>query len=141
MFVFTQMRWLACIGATLLGLALSSLCYAQTYPPVSLTPTVPAGKTSQIGFFFAINPDCSSRGEIDSRIITAPQNGSVVIQPGADFPRDAKGRYEACATKLVLGVLIMYTPKEGFTGKDQFDIEFIGPRGGDFTWKYYLNVK
>ena len=31
--------------------------------------------------------------------------------------------------------------KEGFAGKDAFEVEFIGPLGGNFVWKYSVTVK
>src|SRR6476620_8190011 len=110
------MRYL-CLTA-LLCLAYSH-AYAQTLPPITKTPIVPAGKTTQVGFFYAIDPDCSSRGEIENRLIKPPQNGSVEVAPGSDFPRPVKaGPYQACNSKKVPGLVITYKPKEGFTGKD-----------------------
>src|SRR5271166_4152685 len=94
--------------AVFLGLQLIE-AGAQTRPPIQKTPTVPPGKTSDVGFFYAIDPDCSGRGEIESRIIKAPQNGKVEINPGTNFPtqRDS-GPYQACNSVKVPGMIVTY---------------------------------
>ena len=35
----------------------------------------------------------------------------------------------------------MYKSRDGYTGKDYFDIEFIGPRGANYTFRYVVTVK
>jgi len=125
-----------------LAAAVSAPVLAQTIPPAVIAPTVPSGKTRQIGFFTAINPDCTGAGDIDSRIIKKPLNGDVQLEPGpgfANFP--ATNPRSACNAKQVQGVKVIYTSKDGYIGKDNFELEFIGPTGIDNIWKYTVTVK
>ncbi len=115
---------------------------AQSYPPQTFTPAVVSGKLSQTGFFTAIYQDCSSRGDIESRIIKKPEHGTVEITPGTGHTNYGQNtQYFHCNEKALPGELVMYKSEDGYTGKDNFTVEFIGPSGGDFTWKYAVTVK
>jgi hypothetical protein len=48
---------------------------AQRRPPQNFTPTAVSGKQGRAWFFYAVNPDCTNRGEIESRIL---KNSSTV---------------------------------------------------------------
>jgi hypothetical protein len=125
-----------------LGVTIAMPVLAQTTPPATVTPTVPTGKARQVGFFAPINPDCTSAGDTDSRVIKQPHNGTVELEPGSGFATyPATNPRSACNAKQVQGVKIIYTSKEGFTGKDQFELEFLTPSGGDVIWKYAVTVK
>ena len=129
----------------LVSLAIACLNHAasaQTRPPQVFTPTAVAGKQSRIGFFYAINPDCTTRGEIERRVLKMPEHGDLEIAPGDSYPFTAeKNQWYHCNERAVPGLLILYKPEQGYAGKDHFDIEFIGPLGGNFIWKYVVTVK
>jgi len=115
---------------------------AQSFPPVNFSPVAPSGVKRQVGFFAAVNPDCSSAGDADARISKQPKNGSVTIENGAgytNFPE--KNQRYPCNLKQSQGLRIIYTSKEGFTGQDNFEIEIFGPLGGAVVWKYNVTVK
>jgi hypothetical protein len=135
-------RWTYVITATLLLVAASGELLAQTLPPQTFAPTVPTGKKRLVGFFTSLNPDCSAIGEIDSRVIKQPENGTVEIEAGTGFTNypQTNQRY-ACNLKPSQGLRILYASKEGFLGKDTFDMEFLGGLGGDIVWKYSVTVK
>jgi len=104
--------------------------------------TVPVGKERQVGFFAALNPDCSLAGEVDGRLIKKPQNGSVELEQGLGFTSYRQNSpFSVCNTKQVQGIRIKYTSKEGYIGKDAFEVEFLDPRGADFVYKYSVTVK
>jgi hypothetical protein len=42
---------------------------------------------------------------------------------------------------MVMGVRVLYTSKDGYTGKDSFEAEFLAPAGQDVIWKYSVTVK
>ncbi len=44
-------------------------CAAQEHTPLTSERTVISGAETQVGFRVAINPDCTSRGEIVNRIV------------------------------------------------------------------------
>lgn len=130
------------VSVPVLLLTMSGWALAQSQPPVTLTPVVPSGKMRQVGFFTSLNPDCSGTGDIDARIIKQPQNGAVEVEPGTGFANYAQNNPRvACNTKQVQGIRVKYTSKDGYIGKDTFDVEFLTPVGGDLTWKYSVTVK
>jgi hypothetical protein len=115
---------------------------AQSQPAVTMTPVVPTGKMRQVGFYTSINPDCSNTGDIDARITQQPQQGTVELEQGAGFSFfHEKNPRSACNTRQVQGIKVKYTSKDGFTGKDTFEVEFLTPAGGDIVWKYSVTVK
>jgi hypothetical protein len=129
--------------AALAVLALAtSACYGQTRPPQTVTPTVTPGKQSQVGFFYALDPDCSTRGQGDTRLIRKPEHGLAEIVQGSSFPGFPENSPLVHCNKVkVPGTLIMYKSEDGFAGKDHFDVEFIGPRGADLITRYVVTVK
>ncbi len=123
-------------------LSMSGWALAQSQPPTTLTPVVPTGKTRQVGFFAALNPDCSSAGDVDARLPKQPVNGAVELEPGTGFVLyPEKNPRSICNTKQVQGIRVKYTSKDGYLGKDTFEVEFLTPAGGDLTWKYSVTVK
>jgi hypothetical protein len=114
---------------------------AQSLPPVNLSPVVPSGVKRQLAFVSALNPDCSSAGEIDVRVVRSPKNGTVEIENSFGYPNyDEKNQRYSCNTRLVQGVRISYSSAEGFIGKDQFDLDLFA-LSADVIWKYSVTVK
>jgi hypothetical protein len=117
-------------------------CYAQTRPPQTVTPTVVSGKQTQVGFFYGLNQDCSSRGEGDTRLIRKPEHGAVEFTPGTSNPNFPESSpWFHCNKQKTPGTLVMYKSDDGYTGKEYFDVEFIGPRGADLITRYVVTVK
>lgn len=109
---------------------------------MTFTPVVPTGVKRQVGFAAALNPDCSSAGDSVARIKKEAKDGTVEIENGGgytNFPE--KNQRYPCNLKLSQGLKINYTPKEGFLGKDSFEVEIFGPLGGTVVWKYEVTVK
>ena len=114
---------------------------AQSLPPVNLSPVLPSGVKRQLAFVSALNPDCSSAGEIDVRVVRSPKNGTVEIENSFGYPNyDEKNQRYSCNTRLVQGVRISYSSAEGFIGKDQFDLDLFA-LSADVIWKYSVTVK
>ena len=124
--------------------SLSVVAFAQTVAPLVLAPIVPTGKPRQVGFFAAINPDCSSSGDTDARIIKKPEHGEVELEQGSGFAtatyKQDNPRY-ACNAKAVQGTRVKYTSKDGYIGKDAFEVEFLYSPAGDAIWKFAVTVK
>jgi hypothetical protein len=120
----------------------SSIAFAQTQPPVVLAPTVPTGKQRQVDFFTSVNPDCSSTGDIDTRIIKQPEHGTIELEPGTGFAQwKPDNPRVVCNSKAVPGIRVKYTSKDDYLGKDYFEIEFLFAPAGDQTHKYNVTVK
>ena len=78
-----------------------------------------------------------------SRVTKQPKNGTLEVEPGPGYSTylDKDPARFACNSKQSQGIRIKYTSKEGFIGKDAFEVEFLTPNGGDVTWKYSVEVK
>lgn len=131
-----------CLIAALLFIGASHDVLAQQPPPANLSPIVPTGKKRLVGFFTNLNPDCSAIGEIDARVIKQPENGTVEVETGTGFTNypDNNQRHP-CNLKPTPGMRVNYTSKEGFIGKDTFEVEFLGGLGSDVIWNYTVTVK
>jgi hypothetical protein len=122
--------------------AIAGTAAAQSMPPVPRSSTVPTGIKREIGFFTSLNADCSPNGDIQSRLIKPPANGTVELVDGPGYPTylPTNQRF-ICNRHQVMGVRVFYTSKDGFVGKDRFEAEFFAPAGQDITWKYSVTVK
>jgi hypothetical protein len=131
-----------CLLAVLGLAAVGTSATAQTIPPVPRSATVPTGIKREIGFFASLNADCTTNGDVQSRLIKQPANGTVELDDGIGYPvyPPANPRY-VCNSRQVMGVRVFYTSKDGFTGKDSFETEFFAPAGQDIVWKYSITVK
>jgi hypothetical protein len=127
--------------ACLAGLVIENAA-AQSLPPVPFSSVVPTAAKRQIGFFSALNADCSTAGDIDSRLIKQPAHGTVELDDGlgyASYP--ATNQRFVCNQRPVMGVRVFYTSNDGYTGKDAFQAEFLAPNGQDIILKYSVTVK
>jgi len=115
---------------------------AQTFPAIPIHATVPTSVKRQLGFFTSLNPDCSTAGDIESRLIELPANGVVELEDGYGYPNYAitNRRYE-CNKGMVMGVRVYYTSKDGYLGKDSFVTQFFTPTGAEVVWNYSVTVK
>src|SRR5260370_7967374 len=74
-----------------LGL-LSSSAFAQEKSPEQmlekqqLARVVTSGTNQRIGFFYAVNPDCSASGDVNVRVTKQPEHGAVETTAATDFP-------------------------------------------------------
>ena len=62
----------ACLPHSAFAQEADGMMKKQTFKRV-----VASGITNQLAFFVALNPDCSSRGEMVVRITNKPQHGSA----------------------------------------------------------------
>lgn len=129
------------LGSAVFLLLVGHDAAAQSLPPVNLSPVVPSGVKRQLAFLSALNPDCSSAGEIEVRVVRSPKNGTVEIENGFGYPNyNEKNQRYSCNTRLVQGVRISYTSVEGFIGKDHFDLDLF-VLSADVIWNYSVTVK
>jgi hypothetical protein len=129
-----------CLIAFFCGIAGTAV--AQTLPTQPHSSTVPTGVKRQIGFFTSQNADCTLNGDVQSRLVKAPANGSVELEDGPGYPHYAQGSaLHDCNKRPAMGVRVMYTSKDGYTGKDSFEAQFFTPSGVEVVWKYSVTVK
>ncbi len=123
-------------------LAMAGTAAAQTFPTQPASSTVPTGIKRQIGFFASLNADCTPNGDVQSRLAKAPTNGTIELDDGPGYPIYPMGNQRfICNSRQVMGVRVMYTSKDGFTGKDSFEAQFFTPSGQEIVWKYSVTVK
>jgi hypothetical protein len=97
-------------------------------PPAAFAPAVPSaagalrttlrtvasGERQKIGFYYHLNPDCTSSGNMTVRIITPPAHGEVTTDRGLDytnFPKENQ-RYQ-CNLNQSPGSNVYYKSKSG----------------------------
>jgi len=88
-----------------------------------------SGERVRIGFSYDVNPDCSSRGQIKSRLLEQPKNGVVEMVSEMGFTNYAKDdpKYK-CNEKQSDIQVYYYKSREDFKGKDRFAVEVFYPR-------------
>lgn len=103
--------------------------------------TVPSGTNQRIEFLTALNPDCTSSGDLNVRVIKQPEHGKLETTPTSYFPTFSKqsNRYK-CDQHKVKGVLVNYKA-EKYVGEDAFDILIIYPGGLAREVRYDISVR
>ena len=106
-----------------------------------VTRIVPSGANQRIEFITALNPDCTSSGDVNVRVTTQPEHGKVEITSTSHFPSYAKesNRYK-CTQHKVKGLLVNYKP-EKYVGEDAFDILVMYPGGFAREVHYAISVR
>ena len=103
---------------------------------------VSAGESLKSIGYASINPDCSTGGYPNVRLVTKPSNGELTVAKGEMFPSYPKGNARsACNSKKVPATMLEYQPKSGFTGTDSFAVQVIFPSGKEQKLKYNITVK
>ena len=96
----------------------------------------------RLGRNYGVNPDCSSVGEIKSRLLEHPKNGVVemVTEKGfPSYPKDSQ-KYECNGTKSD-GQAYYYKAREDFKGKDRFVVEVFYPIGSYRKRLFTIDVR
>jgi hypothetical protein len=103
--------------------------------------TVPSGTNQRIEFVTALNPDRTSSGDVNVRVIKQPQHGKVEIMSTSHFPSYSKesNRYK-CNQHKVKGVLVNYKV-EKYVGEDAFDLLVLYPGGFAREVHYDISVR
>jgi hypothetical protein len=101
---------------------LSSSTFAQDgLEKKQFTRVVASGTNQRIGFFYWLNPDCSSGGNVNVRITKQPEHGSTETTTTSNFPFFAKDNVRAkCNEHKVRGVQLNYKSAEKYVGNDEF---------------------
>jgi hypothetical protein len=119
---------------------LSSSAFAQEgLEKKQFTRVVASGTNQRIGFFYALNPDCTASGNVNVRVTKQPEHGTVEIATATNFPGYPKEsiRYK-CNQHKVKGMQINYKSAEKYVGDDAFDLLILFP--GGFAWEVHYDV-
>ena len=109
--------------------------YREESNPIGLqkmdwTRIVASGTNQRIGFFYAVNPDCSASGDINIRVTKQPEHGAVETTAATDFPNFEREniRYR-CNQQKVRGQQVNYKSTEKYTGSDTLELLVLFPGG------------
>jgi len=94
------------------------------------TRVVASGTNQRIGFFYAVNPDCSASGDINIRVTKQPEHGTAEIAAASSFPNFEREniRYR-CNQHEVRGQQLNYKSAEKYIGSDTLDLLVLLPGG------------
>jgi hypothetical protein len=133
---------------TAIALTLGTWCVqAQTVDPTKPTPAtltrfVPSGEPRTIGFFTALNPDCTSNGPVVIRLLVPPDNGEVALEQGEMFTSYARENVRApCNLKRSPGATVTYKSRPEFKGEDAFRCLIMYPDGFATEMTYNVLVR
>lgn len=100
-----------------------------------------SGVPQHVGFYYSVNPDCSSSGLVQTQLKTPPTHGSVIFRNAdgySNFPASSAGH--ECNSKKSPGVEVIYTSIKEFVGTDQFTVQGLGPKGKYMETDYRVKV-
>ncbi len=113
----------------------------QSASPKHVARGAISGVPQHVGFYYSVNPDCSSDGLVQVQLKGAPTHGSVEFAKAdgyTSFPSTSPGH--ECNLKKSPGVEVVYTSVKDFVGTDQFTVQGIGPHGKYMETDYNVRV-
>ena len=125
------------------------LLFFSVWPVVAQEITTPptnrialSGERVRIGIAWDVNADCSSTGQIKSRLLEQPKNGVVELVTEQGYTRYAKDdqKYK-CNEKQSDIQAYYYQSREDFKGKDKLVIEAFYPRGSYRKMIFNIDVR
>ncbi len=141
------MRWTVKMKNLLLAVLAFGLLSSSAFAEDGLrkkqfTRVVGSGTNQRIGFFHALNPDCTASGNVNVRVAKQPEHGTVEIATTANFPGYSKedARYK-CNEHKVKGMQINYKSTEKYVGDDAFDLLILWPAGTAWEVHYDVSVR
>jgi hypothetical protein len=106
------------------------------------TRVVASGTNQRIGFFHALNPDCTTSGDVNIRITKEPEHGAAKIITANNFPGYPKENlHYKCNQHRVKGMQIEYKSAEKYVGDDALDLLIFWPSGTAWEVHYGVSVR
>jgi hypothetical protein len=127
--------------------ALESKCASKSTPSNPLTRlekkrftrVVASGTNQRIGFFYAVNPDCSDSGDVNIRVTKQPEHGTVETVTSTNFPNYPKENIRSkCNDHKVRVMQVNYQSAEKYVGSDELELLVLFP--GGFAWEVHFDV-
>src|SRR5262249_16174102 len=92
------------------------------------TRVVASGTNQRIGFFYAVNPDCSASGDINIRVTKQPEHGTAEIAAASSFPNFERENIRYRCNQSA----------EKYSGSDTLDLLVLLP--GGFAQEVHINI-
>jgi hypothetical protein len=106
------------------------------------TKYVASGRKTLLGFSYALNPDCSSLGQVDLKVSIQPEHGTVEVVEGQYYPNYEPTNPRAhCNGEKITGMVLYYRSNAGYTGIDHFDASSLMPTGVLQEAHFNVNVR
>ena len=103
------------------------------------TRVVASGAKQRIGFFYAVNPDCTASGDVDIRVTKQPEYGSTETATAINYPNFPKENIRSkCNDHKVRGMQINYKAAERYNGRDELELLVLLP--GGFAWEIHYDI-
>lgn len=109
---------------------------------ITANKTTMAGATLMLASPMSLAKDCSPLGQVDAKIITPPDHGTVHIEQGMAFPSYTPGDAPyLCNARKGPATLITYRSAPGFSGQDAATVQIFFPDGNAPTILFHLDVR
>ena len=106
---------------------------------MQLIRVVASGTNQRIGFFYAVNPDCSASGDVNIRVTKQPEHGSTEITTAINFSFYPKEHIRSkCNDHKVRGLQVNYKSAEKYVGSDELELLVLFP--GGFAWEVHYDI-
>jgi hypothetical protein len=106
----------------------------------TFTRFVASGAKLRIGFFHALNPDCTASGDVNVRVTKQPEHGTVETVATTQYAHYPKENIRSkCNHHKVRGQQVNYKAAEKYTGNDEFDLLILFPTG--FAWELHFDMR
>jgi hypothetical protein len=100
---------------------------------------VASGTKQRIGFYTALNPDCTASGDVTIRVTKQPEHGTVETTATTHFPGYPKENIRSrCNEHKVRGQQVYYKSADKYVGDDVLDLLVLFPAG--FAWELHINI-
>src|SRR5262249_10398940 len=110
-----------------LGLLSSSAFAEEGLEKKQITRVVASETNQRIGFFTALNPDCTASGNVNIRVTKQPEHGGIETTSTTNFPGYPKENIRfKCNEHKVKGIQINYKSAAKYVGSDELDA-VMGP--------------
>lgn len=109
--------------------------------PKNITRGTISGVPQHAGFYYSVNPDCTSEGLVRTQLKSPPAHGSVTFNKAdgyTNFPSTSLSH--ECSSKKSSGVEVIYTAAKDSVGTDQFTVQGVGPKGKYMETDYTVKV-
>jgi hypothetical protein len=121
------------------GLLSSSAFAREGLDKKQFTRVVASGTNQRIGFFYALNPDCTASGNVNVRVTKQPEHGNTETPTATNFPNYPKENIRSkCNDHKVRGVQVYYKSAEKYVGDDVLDLLVLFPAG--FAWEVHYDI-
>jgi hypothetical protein len=108
----------------------------------TFTRFVASGAKLRIGFFYALNPDCTASGNVNVRVTKQSEHGKVETVATTEYAHYPKENIRSkCNQHKVKGTLVNYKAAEKYTGDDEFDLLILYPTGLARELHFDINVR